>query len=494
MKIAGLDIGTSACKCTVFDGDGAYVDRTSGSYPLRTDLGETQIDAALIRETAFDVLRRAAALHPDIGAIGVTSFGEAAVPVGADGEPLAPCILYTDPRGLEECAELSERLGERHIMEITGLKPHPMYTLPKLMWIRRHWPQLLERARHIFLIQDYIVWTLTGKRQIDHSLATRTMAFDIRSMRWSRTLFDAAGIDPDLFSTPVPTGTGAGGLTPAAASALGLSPAVQVVTVSHDQIASAVGAGAFDGSVAVDGSGSTECLEPVFDALPDMEAMLRGGYCVVPYVIPGKYVTYAFSYTGGALLRWCVETFGAGRAAQAAEQGITVNELLEKGSSSPTGLLVLPHFAGAGTPYMDPGARGAITGLTTATTAADIYRGCMEGVAYEMLVNRQALDRSGARFGSIRVTGGGARSAEWTQMKADILGMPATAMRTVDAGTVGSAMLTAVAVGHWADLKEAAAAMVKEAAAYEPRPDMHARYIEVFERYRSLYRALRPLT
>ncbi len=142
---------------------------------------------------------------------------------------------------------------------------------------------------------------------------------------------------------------------------------------------------------------------------------------------------------------------------------------------------------------MDTGSKGAILGLTTATTAAEIYRGCMEGVAYEMYLNYQALQGSGIRFEKLNATGGGARSAVWMQMKADVLNLPITALKTVDAGTVGSAMLTGVAIGLFRDLKKAAERMVEETVTYRPRPDLHEKYMRVFERYRRVYEAVRPL-
>lgn len=142
---------------------------------------------------------------------------------------------------------------------------------------------------------------------------------------------------------------------------------------------------------------------------------------------------------------------------------------------------------------MDTGSRGVILGLTTASTVADIYRGCMEGVAYEMYLNYQTLAGSGIHFRKLHATGGGAGSAVWMQMKADILNLPITALKTADAGTVGSAMLTGVAIGVFQDLKEAAKRMVEETVTYLPRREMHERYMQVYERYRRIYEAVRPL-
>ena len=153
----------------------------------------------------------------------------------------------------------------------------------------------------------------------------------------------------------------------------------------------------------------------------------------------------------------------------------------------PSGLLVLPHFAGAATPYMDTGSKGAALGLTTAHGVEDIYRACMEGVTYEMYLNYQALKKSGVAFEKLHATGGGAHSAVWMQMKADMLGLPIVALKTLDAGTVGSAMLTGMAIGLFADLEDAADHMVEMTETYEPRQEMHEAYEKIFERYAKVY-------
>ena len=485
MKIAGLDIGTTGCKLTVFDENGAFLGKAYRDYPVHRAVSGHEIDVSSMMDGVYAVIREMAASYPDIGGIGVTSFGETFVMVDGAGEPLHNAMLYTDPRGAEECAELVARLGADRIAEITGLAPHEMYSIPKIMWLKRHRPEVAAAAKRIHLIEDYVVRHLTGKAQIDYSLATRTMAFDIHRLCWSREVFEAAGIDPSLMSTPVPAGTSAGPVTPEAAAKTGLGPDCLIVSVSHDQVAAAIGAGAFDGSVAVDGAGTVECLTPVYDRLPDISVMAKGFFSVVPHAVPGKYVAYAFSYTGGALIQWAMETFGRGETNESMENACTWEE--------PTGLLVLPHFAGAATPYMDTGSRGAILGLTTATTAADLYRACMEGVAYEMRVNYEALAGSGIRFKKLNATGGGAKSRRWIQMKADVLNLPVTVLKTADAGTVGSAMLTGIAVGLFTGLEDAAAHMIRKLDTCYPRQEMHEKYMKVYERYRAVYQAVRPL-
>ncbi len=502
MKIAGLDIGTTGCKLTVFTEEGKDIDRAYRDYPVTRGSGEHEVDAESIMESVLSVLSVMAEKYPDICGIGVTSFGETFVFTDEAGKPLHRAMLYTDPRGREECLELTKKMDGRKIAAITGLRPHEMYSLPKMMWMKKNRPEVYRQAKHVFLMEDYVVFHLTGQAQIDYSLATRTMAFDIASLGWSRELFELAGIDVSLMSKTVPVGTSAGNVLPGIAGQTGLSETTRIVSISHDQVAAAVGAGVFDAQTAVEGAGTVECITSVYERLPPSDVMYDGYFSVVPHVIPGKYVCYAFSYTGGALIQWCVDTLAKKEKELAAKRGISVHEYLEReyvcehgdsGADEPTGLLVLPHFAGAATPYMDTGSKGAVIGLTAAHTVSDIYRACMEGVAYEMFLNLEWLKGSGIHFQMLHATGGGARSAVWTQMKADVLNVPFTTLATANAGTVGSAMLTGIAVGCYRDLDDAAAHMVEKTKVYLPDATRHEKYMEVYRRYRKVYDVVRGL-
>ena len=294
MKIAGLDIGTTGCKLTVFDQNGTYLDNAYQDYPVKRGGSGHEINAEAIMEGVLSVLKAMGEKHPDIAGIGVTSFGETFVLADESGTPLHPAMLYTDPRGEKECRELEEKLGGMEIALITGLRPHEMYSISKIMWMKRNKSELYAQAKHIFQMEDYVVFNLTGTAQIDYSLATRTMAFDITTLQWSKEVFEAADIDVELMSDPVPTGTSAGPIRKEIAKQTGLSVDTQIISISHDQVAAAVGAGVFDSDAAVDGAGTVECVIPIYDELPNPQTMYDGYYSVVPYVIPGKYVCYAF--------------------------------------------------------------------------------------------------------------------------------------------------------------------------------------------------------
>ncbi len=490
MRLAGLDIGTTGCKISVFDTDGTLLNGVYRDYPVLRTQTEHEVDVSAIWQAVRGVIKEAAETYPDIGGIGVTSFGETFVLLDGNDVPLAPAMLYTDPRGAAQCALLADKLGGERIASIAGIAPHSMYSIPKLMWIKENKPELYAKAKRVMLMEDCIVYLLTGTAQIDYSLATRTMAFDIHSLCWSKEILNAAGVDGSMLSKPVPTGTSAGCIRAELAAELGLPNDTIIVSVSHDQVAAAVGSGVFDESATVDGAGTVECLTPVFTDY-DASAMARNGYCIVPFITPGRYVTYAFSYTGGALVKWFINQLG-GHAVHNAP-GSVYDYLEGESDGIPTGLLVLPHFSGAATPYMDAGSKGAILGLTLAHTQKDIYRAIMEGVCYEMRLNQERLAEAGIAVAPLRATGGGAKSSVWLQMKADILNVPVTALLTAEAGATGSAMLVGVAAGIYADLAKAAKAMIREKRTYYPRPYATARYDKVYSRYKQIYNAVRPL-
>ena len=493
MLLAGLDIGSTGCKVAVYSETGEFLGRTYRDYPIMRQNSEHEVDAGVIWQAVKETIAEAAGKFPGIAGLGVTSFGETFVLLDENDEPLLPAMLYTDPRGVDECAGLSGKLGDEKIIGIAGVAPASMYSLPKLMWVRKNRPDVWAKVKRVCLFEDFVVLKLTGNAQTDYSMAARTMALDIHKLEWSKELFDAAGVDVSLMSRPVPTGTPAGCIKPELCAELGLGENVLVVNVSHDQVAAAIGSGVFDENCTVEGAGTVECVTPVFDEFDAMK-MAESCFSVVPYVIPGKYVCYAFQFTGGALVDWYVSNL-AGYAADKAKRGNTdVHAVLEKGwQDRPTGILVLPHFAGAATPYMDPGSRGAIIGLSVETTEEQLYAACMEGVCYEMRLNIDRLKAAGVEIKALRATGGGAKSRAWMQMKADMLNIPITALHSEEAGATGSAMLVGVACGVFSDLDHAAKVMIKPTATCYPRPEVHAAYGPYYEKYLKLYDAVRPL-
>ena len=494
MSIGGLDIGTTGCKMSVYDPDGRFITKVYSEYAASRTAGEHELSADSVWAGVCAVIREVTSRVKDLDSIGITSFGESFVMLDENDDVLAPAMLYTDPRGGVQCAQLVERIGKKDLGDIVGLFPHQMFSLPKLMWIRDNRSDLYKRAKRVLLFQDFIVYRLTGAAQIDYSLASRTMAFDIRKRTWSDTVFEAAGINKNLFAAPVPSGTLAGKIRPLLTAVLGLSPDVLIVSCCHDQVSAAIGAGIFEEGDAIDGTGTVECITPVFNSIPDMNILQEGHFAVVPHAVADKYVSYAFCFTGGALLQWYRNQFARYESAIARQSGQNVYEMLDQSiPMDPTGILVLPHFAGSATPYMDSGSKGAIIGLTIEHTSADIYKALMEGVSYEMLLNIEMLRKAGVKINRLRATGGGAKSIVWLQLKADIFGLPIVSLGSSEAGTIGSIMLAGLASGAFTSLQEAADRLIHEEGTCCPDWKKHTAYMAIFEKYKEVYRAVRPL-
>ena len=483
MYIGGLDVGTTGCKLTVCDEKGEFVYNSYKEYEANRCGGEHEIDAERIFDAVCEVIGDTAAKY-GIKAIGVTTFGETFVALDGNDKVLLPSMLYTDPRGGEETKELCEKLGEQTIISIAGVKPNRMYSIPKIMWIKKHKPEVYKNIRRIMLMEDYIVYMLTGTAQIDYSLAARIMGLDIRKKQWSNEIFSAAGIDVSLMSEPVRTGTLAGEVKPELAKRLGIEYRIQIVSGCHDQVAACIGAGVFAPGEAVDGTGTVECITPVFDSIPEQAEFYDKGYCAVPYVFDGTYVCYAFSFTGGAAVKWFRDNFGGERS---------YKELDDSAGQEPTGILIMPHFAGAATPYMDSGSKASVIGLTLEHTAGDIYKAVMEGVTYEIMLNIRELEAFGVKPQKLYATGGGARSRMWLQIKADILNRQIIALKAEEAGACGTCMLAATAIGIYKDLVSAKQAFVREGDTFLPDKEKTPRYEQLFDAYTRIYRPVRGI-
>ena len=492
MYLAGLDLGTTGCKISVFKESGECIDRIYNEYPVSRTKSGHEIDANDLLAGVMDVVSQAVKKYDCIGGIGVTSFGESFVMLDENDVPLHPIILYTDPRGQGECDELVEKIGFDRIVEITGVSPAAMYGLPKLMWLKNNKPELFNKAKRVLLIEDYIVYMLTKIAQIDYSLATRTLAFDIKNLCWSKEIFDVAGIDMNLFAKPVPTGTAAGNICDKVKAELDAKNDILIVSISQDQVAAAIGSGVFDETAACDGAGTVECVTPVFENY-DSKIMAKYGYATIPYIVPGKYVCYAFTFSGGALVKWFVDNLAGKAHNEAKEQGKKVYAILEGDwNDEPTGLLVLPHFAGAATPYMDDSSKAAFIGITLETTKMDIYKALMEGTSFEMLLNFNTLNLAD-KISEVKATGGGATSDVWLQIKADILNTDITALDCKEVGAAGTVALTGIAMGCYSDIGDTVNQMVSVRKVFTPDKANHLKYMELYNKYVNIYSAVKGL-
>jgi len=485
MIILGVDIGTTGSKCVAFDEQAQQLSICYKEYPYTT--AEMDLDPDVLRECVLGVIEGCAAglEHPqEVGAIALSSFGESFVALDERGEPMGSIILYMANRCADLLEQYTEAFGLERFMHITRMKPDTMFSLPKIGWTIA---QQSRRVWKFLQMEDYIGFVLSGETVTDYSLATRTLAFDLEQRSWCPEILALAGATPDQLPTPMPSGSIIGSIRPAMAQRLGLPGRVKVIIGAQDQVTAALGAGVLKPGDAVDGTGTVECITPVFENMIEDTELTRKNYVCIPYAA-GGYATYAFNFSGGALVKWFRDTLAQGLVQQAKEMGISIYDVLNQGCpKEPTSLMVIPHFIGAGgTPNMVKQAVGTITGLTVGTGLYDIYRAVLEGLSYEMLINIETLAQFGINLGALKAAGGGAKSPAWLQIKADIFGRQVTPVLAQEAGASGSAMLAARALGMFSSLEEAAQVFVLSGQPYTPDPVRQRIYAEKFEEYKQL--------
>jgi xylulokinase len=314
------------------------------------------------------------------------------------------------------------------------------------------------------------------------------MALDIHTLNWNDEILGAAGINAALLPKVAASGTPVGILRAEIAKELGLPKTCRVISGGHDQVCAAFGSGVVSGGEAADGIGTVECITAVFHGIGDTRLMAENGYACVPYVTKENYCTYAFNYSGGALLKWFRDKLGRETAERLKASGNNFYTYFdERIGDDPSGLLVLPHFSGAATPYMDTHSVGAIVGITMDTNRDHIYRALLEGSTYEMRLNAELLSKTGIRFTNLIASGGGANSKTWLQIKADIMGVPIIPLQSSEAGICGCAMLAASALGSYNSNAEIKQTFVHYGAAILPDRRRMEQYDKLFQKYKKMY-------
>ena len=356
MSILGIDIGTSGCKCVLYEQKGKAGSFVHRSYGFITKIG------GYIELNPYEVWDAVASAIKEltqsssvcrISALCITSFGESGVLIDESGTPIYNSILYADPRGQTQIEKLIAKLGRDEIIKRSGHNPAAMYSVAKLMWLKEHEREMFERAYKFMQYCGYVCYRLTGEIKEDYSLCSRTLMFNVFEKRWDDVLCEASELDCGLFPEPIKTGVIAGEVRKAVACELGLPDALPVVLGGHDQISATVGCGVLEKGTAANGMGSVDCITPVFGRETINFEMQKHHYGCVPFVIEDHYATYAFNFGGGSLLKWYKENFGRE----------SYEEMAKNICEEPTGILVLPHLMGAATPYMDTESSCAVVGM-----------------------------------------------------------------------------------------------------------------------------------
>ena len=497
MHLVGLDIGTTGCKAAIFDDTGALLASASREYPVAVPQPQwAEQDGEEVWRLARESLREAIATAGtrEVAAIGLSVQGEAVMPVDKNGRALRPVILGMDSRTGAQNAWLCEKFGAEHLFERTGMPVHTVNTLPKLLWLKQYEPDLWSRADKFLLYEDFAIQKMTGQAVISRCLASRTQLYDIQDGRWSPDILQALELDPERLANVQPSGTTVGSMGAELTESLGLIKPPLVVTGGHDQACGALGVGLTRSGLAMDSTGTAEVVEVALDRPVLNEILYRGDISVYAHTAPGLYLAMTLNHSGGLVLRWFRDTLGREEMGQARASGQDAYELLLQGASpEPASLLLLPDFAGSGTPTFDTASKGAILGLTFGTTKTDLAKAILEGLTFELRLNLDLLREGGVRIDELRAIGGGARSELWLQLKADITGVPVVVPRITEAASWGAALLAGLGAGRFASATEAAEETVHLDRWFEPDAARAARYEERYALYREVYPRLKDL-
>jgi xylulokinase len=409
----------------------------------------------------------------------VAAHAETLIPVDARLEPVRPAIVWVDTRSEREADELGDRFGREELARRSG-QPEmiPMWPATKLLWLQRHEPELARAVRWWLQPLDYLTARLTGTVAADYSVYSSSLLLDIRARDWWRPMLDALGLDAGALPELVPAGTALGSL---ASDELGLPRDVTVVMGGFDQACTAVGAGNVREGIVSESTGMSLAVVSTVRDVPPPTSKVP---CHL-HVVPDRYFLCAHSPSGGSAYAWVRSTFAP---------GLTFEQLdAAAAACDADGLVLLPAFSGTATPTFAPEARGVLFGLTLDHDHARIARAALEGVAFTLAALIDESRRLGVEPVELRSVGGGARSALWGQIKADVTGLPVRVPAAANhAGAVGAATVAGAGSGVFASIAEGADALVRPARSFEPDPRAdyaHARAVhaELYPRLADLF-------
>ncbi len=487
MYFLGIDSSTTATKALLMDSTGQVLAAAAAEYPFETprplwseqhpDLwweGAQKSIRAVLAQSGIDPAQ--------VGGLGLSGQMHGLVLLDAAGEVLRPAILWNDQRTQAQCDEIHRRIGKEKFIQITGNVALTGFTAPKILWVKENEPEVYAKVAHVLLPKDYVRLKLTGAYAMDKADGAGTVLMDLRKRDWSDEILAALEIPrgwmPPTYEGPRITGF----LTAEAAKSTGLKAGTPVMAGGGDQAAQAVGVGAVgEGIVALTLGTSGVVFATANGPFIEPEGRLHA-FC---HSVPDKWHLMGVMLSAAGSLRWYRDTFAPLHS---------YDELLGPAANVPAGsdgLLFLPYLTGERTPHPDPLARGAFIGLTVRHKMAHMTRAVLEGVAFGLRDSFELMKSAGlGEITQVRVSGGGAKSALWRQILADVFGCELVTVNTTEGAAYGAALLAAVGAGAYSSVEAACDATVQVTGSTLPIPAQVKAYDKIYPLYRDLYPAL----
>ena len=501
--LMGIDLGSTSLKAVVYDRDGNAVARGSRAtekFHPRADHPEWTVwQPEQIWGGTAAAIRDAVAQLDDPGrirAVAVTGMGMDGLPIDEQGNWLYPFISWHDPRTAPQLQWWLEHVGAEKVFSIGGNPLWPINSALRILWMAENEPEILQRADKWLLIEDFLNFMLCGRRVTDYSMASCTLLFDQRTLRWSDELLELSGIDRRLLCEVQPSGTLLGEVHEQAARATGLPAGTPVVLGGHDHLCGALPVGVFRPGVVLDVTGTWETViaptaEPVLK-----DELRRAGITVQAHVARGVHAAWGGA-VAGEMLEWHRRQIGGSADADRAGDASDWSQQMAEAAASPPGargVMFLPHMSAAACPVVDSRSLGALAGITNRVTRGDLLRAMIEGLDYQFLDIVSAMEAAlGNRFERFVAVGGATRNRFWMQNKADVAGRVVEVPDVEEATPLGAAILAGIGVGLYRDEQDAFERVYRPGTVYEPDPRLSARYAQWFGIYRDLYPAMKSI-
>lgn len=494
--ILAIDLGTTAIKVLLFQSNGQVISNSTQEYKLLTP---TELAVELEVEkywNAFkkgltEVLAQAKIDSSKIKSIGISAQGETLILVDKEGKSLTNAIVWLDNRAQQEAEELVKEFGNENTYHITGqVEIVPTWPAAKILWFKKHKPDIYRQVAKYLLIEDYFIYRLCGKYVCEGSLICSTVYWDIIKKAWWKDMLSYLGVKEVQLPEIRESGEVVGSIQLKIARELGLSADTLVTTGALDQACGAIGVGNLVPGVISENTGAALAIcatvdHPIFDKKGRMPCHYHG--------IPDTYMAHTFT-TGGMGLRWFRDKFCSLEIDISSFINIDSYNLLDQEAAQVppgcNGLVMLPHLQGAMAPESNPKAKGVFYGFTLHHGKAHFIRSIMEAIAFAVQRNIDVLEDLGIKVDEIRSLGGGSRSLLWSQIKADVTQRSVYIMENEEAACLGAAMLAGVATGIYSNLKVATKKMVSIKKKVKPNKANMDIYKQGYKRYTSLYNSL----
>ena len=484
MLYIGIDLGTSAVKLLLMDEKGQIHKIVSKEYPLYfPHSGWSEQNPEDWYEQTIDGMQELLEECDRTKVAGISFGGQMHGLVVLDGEDqvIRPAILWNDGRTVKETDYLNETIGKKNLSRYTANIAFAGFTAPKLLWMKENEPELFAKIKKIMLPKDYLAYRLSGVHSTDYSDASGMLLLDVKNRCWSREMMDISGISrdqlPDLYESYEAVGT----LKPELAEALGLSAEVKIAAGAGDNAAAAVGTGTVGDNrcnISLGTSGTIFISSENFgvDAHNALHSFAHAD---------GHYHLMGCMLSAASCNKWWMDEILSTKDYQKEQEGIK-----KLGGNK---VYFLPYLMGERSPHNDPDARGTFIGMTMDTTRSDMTQAVLEGVAFALRDSFEVARSLGLKIERTKICGGGAKSALWKKIIANVLNVKVDVLENEEGPAYGGAILAAVACGEFASVTEAAEKLVRVVETVEPDSQLTEKYEEKYKKFREIYPACKAL-